>query len=155
MRRLSRACAVALVALALMFSSSTVPAQAASGPDGSYAGAEVPPEPNALDALDIRFKVAKDGRKVKSWLVTMNVICGLDVRLISQSMPTMKIRKNGRFHGLFTGTHDNGTEYRIEVGGKLVAKKRRVKDGTLSYQVGSCRRGTGDPLRWAAKRTGR
>lgn len=160
MRRLSRALAVAFVALTLLltsFTSSPVPARAASGPDGSYTAAEVPTEPNPLDRLDIRFKVAKNGRKVKSWLITMNVICGLDVRLVQQTMPTMKVKKNGRFGSVFAGTQDNGTTYRIEVEGKLVAKKRKVKDGTLSYQVGSCRRGTdpANPLRWAGSRTGR
>ncbi|MBM0125434.1 hypothetical protein [Pimelobacter simplex] len=157
MRRLSRALAVAFVALAVLLTSSPAPAQAAPDPDGSYAAAEVPTEPNPLDRLDIRFKVAKDGRKVKGWLVTMNVVCGLDVRLVQQTMPTMKVRRNGRFASVFAGTQDNGTPYRIEVAGKLVAKKRKVTDGTLSYQVGTCRRGTDptNPLRWTGKRTGR
>lgn len=156
MRRLSRALAVAVVALAVLFTASPAPAQAAAGPDGSYTAGETPTEPNPLDRLDIRFKVAKNGRKVKGWLVTMNVVCGLDVKLVQQTMPTMKVKKNGRFSGVFAGTQDNGTSYHIEVGGKLIAKKRKVKDGTLSYEVGSCRRGTdpASPLRWAGRRTG-
>ncbi|MBM7515056.1 hypothetical protein [Nocardioides nitrophenolicus] len=157
MRRLSRALAVAFVALAVLFTASPTPAQAAAEPDGSYTAAETPTEPNGLDRLEIRFQVAKNGRKVKGWLVTMNVVCGLDVRLIQQTMPTMKVKKSGRFGSVFAGTQPDGTTYRIEVGGKLVAKKRKVKDGTLSYQVGLCRRGTdpANPLRWAGRRTGR
>ncbi|MDQ6526785.1 hypothetical protein RB608_24395 [Nocardioides sp. LHD-245] len=159
MRLLSRAVAVALLAIALLVTSSPAPVQAASapkGPGGSYAGAETPTEPNPLDRLEIDFQVTKNGRKVKNWLVTMNVICGLDVKLIAQSMPTMKVKPNGRFHGLFEGVQD-GTAYRVEVGGKLVAKKRKVTQGTLAYKVGVCQRGTvaGNPLDWTAKRTGR
>jgi hypothetical protein len=147
------------LAVALMVTSSPAPvhaASAATGPGGSYAGAETPTEPNPLDRLEIGFDVTKNGRKVKHWLVTMNVICGLDVKLISQSMPTMKVKRSGRFRGLFEGVQD-GTAYRVEVGGKLVAKKRKVTQGTLAYKVGSCQRGNvaGDPLDWTAKRTGR
>jgi len=153
---------VVFVALALLFSSSATPVRAAAGPKGpggTYAGAEVPPPDNPIDAVDISFKVSKNGRKIKNWLVTMNVICvsyPAYVELISQSMPTMKVKRNGRFHGVFSGTTD-GTEFRVEVGGRLVAKKNKVTAGTLSYEVGVCQRGNdeGKPLRWTAKRTGR
>ena len=49
----------------------------------------------------------------------------------------------------------DGTDARIEVGGRLVGQT--VQGGTLSYEVGVCSRGDepGDPLRWAARRTGR
>ncbi|GAA1536584.1 hypothetical protein [Nocardioides humi] len=166
MRPLSRAVAVAFLAVALLVTSSPAPVHAAGsvvaerakpkGPGGTYTGAETPTEPNPLDRLEIGFEVSKNGRKIKKWLVTMNVICGLDVRLIAQSMPTMKVKRNGRFHSVYAGTLD-GTDYRVEVGGKLVAKKRKVKQGTLSYEVGWCQRGNdaGNPLRWKAKRTGR
>ncbi len=162
MRPLSRAVAVAFLAVALLCSSSATPVHAAAGPKGpggTYAGAEVPAPDNPIDAVDISFKVSKNGRKIQNWLVTMNVICVSYppyVQLISQSMPTMKVKRNGRFHGVFAGTQD-GTEYHVEVGGRLVAKKNKVKAGTLSYEVGVCQRGNdaGDPLRWTAKRTGR
>lgn len=162
MRRLSGAFAVAIVALALLLTTFSSPVHAAAkpkGPGGTYSGAEVPPPDNPIDAVQITFKVSKDGRKIKGWQVTMNVGCvsyPIYVELISQTMPTMKVKKNGRFHGVVAGTTD-GTEYRVEVGGKLVAEKRKVTGGTLSYEAGVCQRGNdpGNPLRWTAKRTGR
>jgi hypothetical protein len=153
--------ALAAVALALtLVGSSTVASSAAPtrDPDGKYDGGEVPPPDNVVDQVFISFDVAGNGRKIKRWVVTMNVVCvtyPVSVELISQPMPTMKVKKNGRFHEVFTHTTDDGTEARIEVGGKLVGTK--VKDGTLSYEVGVCSRGDepGDPLRWTARRTGR
>ncbi|WGX99366.1 hypothetical protein [Nocardioides sp. L-11A] len=165
MRSVSRALVVGCATLALLLTSAPAPTGAAvgsvagsapKGPGGSYAGAETPTEPNPLDRLEIDFEVTENGRKVKNWQVLMNVVCGLDVRTIVQPMATMKVKKNGRFHGVDAGVY-NGTEYRVEVSGKLVAKKRKVKAGTLSYKVGWCQRGTGPsgPLDWTAKRTGR
>ena len=159
MRFGARALAAAFSALVLVGSThvAVTAAPPAKDPDGSYDGGEVPPPDNVVDQVFISFKVTGDGRKIKRWIVTMNVVCvtyPVSVELISQPMPTMKVKKNGRFHKVFTHTSD-GTDARIEVGGRLVG--RTVKDGTLSYEVGVCSRGDepGDPLRWTAKRTAR
>lgn len=170
MRATTRALAVLVLSLGLLLTASPTPVHAAGAtgssaavaeraktkdPDGTYRGAETPTEPNGLDRLQIKFKVAKNGRAIKKWIVTMNVICGTDVRLIVQSMPTMKVKRTGRFNRVYAGTLANGTEYRLQVTGKLLAKKRKVTQGTLSYKVGSCHRGTYTPLRWAGKRVSR
>lgn len=169
MRAIARALTVLLLALGLLLTASPTPVHAAGtpgsvavaerakakSPDGTYRGAETPTEPNPLDRLEIKFKVAKNGRVIKKWIVTMNVICGLDVRLIAQSMPTMKVKENGRFNRVYAGTLANGTQYRLQATGKLVAKKRKVTQGTFSYKVGACQRGTSTPLRWAGKRVSR
>jgi hypothetical protein len=152
--------ALAAVALALTLVGSGHVATSAApprDPDGKYDGGEVPPPDNAIDQVFITFKVSNNGTKIKKWLVTMSVVCvtyPVSVEVISQSMPTMKVKKNGRFHKVFETTVD-GSDARIEVGGKLVGTK--VKDGILSYEVGVCARGDepDDPLRWTAKRTGR
>jgi hypothetical protein len=170
MRLMSRAAAAVLLSSTLVGGSvtegfgqpggvegSTVEKPRPKDPDGSYEGGEVPPEDNAYDSVAVSFDVTADGGKIKHWLVMMNVVCvtyPVSVELISQPMPTMKVKKNGRFHEVFTHTYD-GTGARIEVGGRLVG--RTVKDGTLSYEVGVCARGDepGKPIRWAGRRTGR
>jgi hypothetical protein len=160
MRLGARALAAALCSVVLVGTSHVAAPAAAKpvkDPDGKYSGEEVPPPDNAIDQVFITFKVTGDGRKIKNWIVTMNVVCvsyPVYVEAISQSMPTMKVKKNGRFHKVFETTVD-GSEARIEVGGKLVGTK--VKDGILSYEVGVCQRGNdpGDPMRWTAKRTKR
>jgi hypothetical protein len=160
MRLGTRALVAALCSLVLVGTPHvTGPAAAkeVNDPDGKYSGGEVPPPDNAIDRVFITFKVTGDGRKIKKWVVTMNVVCvsyPVYVETISQPMPTMRIKKNGRFHKVFETTVD-GSEARIEVGGKLVGAK--VKDGILSYEVGICQRGNdpGDPMRWKAKRTQR
>lgn len=172
MSPLTRALAVALLALALVLTSSPAPVHAVGtttslpadraqsrGPGGSYEGSETPAATSAVDKLYIRFKVTRDGRRIKKWVVTMSAICASYppyVQVVVQSMPTMKVKRNGRFRGLFAGTRD-GTEYRVAVTGKLNAKKRKVTQGTLSYKVGACQRGNqpGYPLRWTGRRTGR
>ena len=149
--------ALAAVVLALTLVGSTHVATSAAppkDPDGKYAGGEVPPPDNAIDQVFITFKVSNNGTKIKKWLVTMSVVCvtyPAYVEVITQSMPTMKVKKNGRFHKVFETTVD-GSDARIEVGGRLVGTK--VKDGILSYEVGVCQRGNdpGDPMHWIAKR---
>ena len=122
-------------------------------------GREVPAADDIRDAVFISFVVVRDGRKVKKWVVTMNVVCTtypLSVELISQPMNPMRVNaRTGKIRDLVKGTTDDGTEYRVEVTGKLVGRK--VKNGTLSYEVGLCQRGDdpGDPLRWKAARIGR
>lgn len=161
MTRTARALLALPTALALTLSLHA-PADAArkpKNPDGSYEGNEVPAPDNALDQVFISFDVKGKGRKVKDFVVTMNVVCTtypLSVELITQPMGTMRIDpRTGKFRDLVQGTTDDGTEYRVEVTGRL--KGRTVKQGTLSYDVGLCARGDdpGEPLRWEAQRTGR
>jgi len=167
--RISRVVAAALLSCAFVGGSvpevfgqpggvegSTLEKPRPKNPDGSYEGGEVPPEDDAYNSVAISFDVTAKGRKIKHWQVVMNVVCvtyPVSVELIAQPMPTMKVKKSGRFHEVFTAS-DDGTDARIEVSGKLVG--RTVQDGTLSYEVGLCARGDepGDPIRWTAERTG-
>jgi hypothetical protein len=159
--RTARALLALLTALALTLSLHA-PADAArkpKSPDGSYEGNVVPAPDNALDQVFISFDVARKGRKVKNFVVTMNVICVSypynDIELVTQPMNDMRINERGKFRDVVEGTTDDGSEYRIEVTGRL--KGRAVKQGTLSYEAGVCVRGNtpGDPLQWEAQRTGR
>lgn len=162
MTRTARALLALLTALALTLSLHA-PADAArkpKNPDGSYEGNVVPAPDNALDQVFISFDVARKGRKVKNFVVTMNVICVSypynDVELVTQPMNDMRINpRTGRFRDVVAGATDDGSDYRIEVTGKL--KGRKVVQGTLSYEAGVCVRGNtpGDPLDWEAQRTGR
>ena len=128
-------------------------------PDGSYEGNAVPTPDAALDQIYVSFDVKGDGRKIKDFVVTMNVVCTtypLSVEMVTQPMNPMKVdRKKGTFRDLVVGALDDGTEYRVEVTGRL--KNRKVTQGTISYEVGVCQRGNdpGDPLRWGAERVGR
>lgn len=153
---------VALLAVLALAVSLQAPADAKprqKDPDGSYEGNEVPAPEAPLDQVYISFDVKGDGRKIKDFVVTMNVVCTtypLSVELISQPMNPMRVdTKKGTFRDLVVGATEDGTEYRVEVTGRLVGRK--VTGGTLSYEVGVCQRGNdpGDPLRWGAARVGR
>ena len=159
MLRPARALA-ALVTAAALALSLQAPADAKpkpKDPDGSYEGNEVPAPDNALDQVFISFKVKGNGKKIKDFVVTMNVVCTtypLSVELITQPMNPMKVNKRtGKFRDVVAGATDDGSEYRVEVTGRL--KKTKVVDGTLSYEVGVCSRGNdpGDPMLWGASRT--
>lgn len=106
---------------------------AAAGPDGRYRGQLV--ADNVVDSGPVFFDVRGDGKRITGWRVTMNVTCAslpVRVELITQTMPAMTVRANGRFRRVFTGPVD-GMEARIEVSGRLAG--RRVIDGKIDYDV--------------------
>jgi hypothetical protein len=124
-------------------------------PDGAYEGKGTNVGNLELDQVDIEFDVAGNGSKVKSWVVRMNAICAVfpgpvELQFVTQPMPGMKIKKDGRFRGIFKREIDDEPA-EIEVTGRL--KGTKVKQGTLSYRVGACYRGEEVPVRWEATRT--
>jgi hypothetical protein len=146
-----RAFTAGLLALALAVAG-TGAAVAAKDPDGPYEGRGTNVGNAALDQVAIDLDVAKDGTKIRNWVVRMNVICvvhpNIEVQFTTQPMPTMKVNRKGRFRRVFEAQVD-GSEARIEVAGKLAG--RTIKGGTLSYRVGGCYRGEETPIRWTAK----
>ncbi|MEV4420722.1 hypothetical protein AB0L40_12210 [Patulibacter sp. NPDC049589] len=110
-------------------------ALAASDPDGKYRGALT--ADNVVDGGPVNFDVASNGTRIKRWRVTMNVTCAsypVKVELITQTMPTMKVARNGTFRSVFTGPVQKIDDVRIVVSGRL--KGRRVTQGRISYDVG-------------------
>lgn len=110
--------------------------------DGRYRGQLV--ADNVVDSGVVAFDARRDGRRITGWRVTMNVTCAsypVRVELITQTMPAMKVRPDGRFRSVFRGPVD-GMEARIVVTGRL--ERSRVVGGTIDYEVefrtGTCRR---------------
>jgi len=130
------------------------PALAGAGKaqNGLYSGASTN-TPSGADEVKIKFRVAKGGTRIKKWKTELIVHCpALGFHpLIHVPMPTMKVKRNGRFSTEVPS--EPGLPGKIKVRGKLVAK--RVKEGTFSYQSRVCQRGVPEPIRWKAKRVRR
>jgi hypothetical protein len=153
---------VLLVVLALLVGSAAAPAEAGSHSSryssGHYVGTETPEQPNGFDDIVFTFDVrTKGGRvRIRNFTMAMNVVCSgypLYTEYVVQPMNTMRVSKrSGRFHDTVSGTTENGSSYKVKVAGRLKGKK--VKGGTMSYDVGICQRGTGDdgPVRWVARK---
>lgn len=151
-----------LVALPLGLTASGSSAQAAPAErrpaSGHYVGTEVPEQPNGFDDIVFNFDVRTKGRRttIRKFTIAMNVVCSgypLYTDYVVQPMHTMRVNpRTGRFRDVVRGTTDGGTTYRVAVAGILRGKK--VKRGTMSYDVGVCQRGTGDdgPVRWVARK---
>jgi hypothetical protein len=126
---------------------------------GHYVGTEVPEQANGFDDIVYDFDVKAGAGKIKDFTISMNVVCSgfpLYTEYVVQPMNTMKVNpRTGKFRDVVTGTTDSGTSYSVAVAGTL--RGRTVKNGTMSYDVGVCQRGTGDdgPEVWKAKRTGK
>ena len=155
--------AVAVVPAALLaLAASALPGLAPSvqaapkDPDGHYAGTETPEEANGLDDVVLTFDVKGNGRKIKDFTIAMNVVCSgypLYVEYVVQPMDDMRVNpRTGRFRDVVEGATEGGTGYRVEVAGRLRGTK--VRQGTMSYDVGICQRGTGDegPVEWKGSR---
>jgi hypothetical protein len=151
-----------LVVMAVALSSVAAPAEAkAHKPKfstGHYVGTETPEQPNGFDDIVFNFDVKKQGKRVtiRRFTIAMNVVCSgypVYTEYVVQPMHTMRVSsRTGRFHDTVTGTTEGGTGYTVKVAGRL--KGKRVQNGTLSYDVGICQRGTGDdgPVRWVARK---
>jgi hypothetical protein len=128
-------------------------------PDGRYVGTEVPEQRLAFDDIVFDFKVKRNGRRITDFSIEMNVVCSgypLYTEYVLQPMHDMTVGpRTGRFKDVVAGTTEGGTDYRVKVAGFL--KGTQVRQGTLSYDVGICQRGTGDdgPVRWKARRESR
>lgn len=121
--------------------------------DGRYRGVSTNTAGGA-DKVKIRFRVAKGGNRIKNWKAKLIVHCPIlfpPAQLIEVPMPTMKVKRNGRFRKSVRS--EPGQPGRIKVRGKLVRK--RVKRGRFSYQSRVCQRGVPDPIRWKARRVRR
>jgi hypothetical protein len=151
-----------LVVSALVVGSAGAPAEAkARKPKistGHYVGTETPEQPNGFDDIVYHFDVRKKRGKltVRNFTIAMNVVCSgfpLYTEYVVQPMHTMRVSsRTGRFRDTVRGTTEGGTAYTVKVAGTL--KGKRVKGGTMSYDVGVCQRGTGDdgPQRWVARK---
>jgi len=140
--------------VAVLVAGLMIPALAGAGPgqNGLYKG-EATNVDSGADEVEIEFRVAKGGTRIKKWTAQFLAVCpGLIpiAQLINQPMPTIKVNRKGRFRKVLKGEPE-GLKTRIEVSGNL--KGSTVKKGKLSYKVGLCRRGSVDkPVRWKAKR---
>lgn len=104
-------------------------------PDGAYRGRLA--AGNIVDSGFIGFKVSGDGRRIGGWKVTMNVVCAslpVRVEVVTQTMPTMKVAKDGRFRSVYTGPVKDADGVRIVVSGRLNGTK--VTGGKVDYRVG-------------------
>lgn len=129
-----RSTVVAAIAAALILLASGA-ASAAAGPGGRYRGELV--ADTTVDAGFVHFAVSRDGRKITGWRVTMNVVCAslpVRVELITQTMPTMTVGRDGRFRGVYTRPVRDVRDVRIVVSGRLVGT--RVRGGKVDYDVG-------------------
>lgn len=118
-------------------------APASAAPAGKYRGRLV--ADNVVDSGFVHFTVARDGRTLKSWRVTMNVVCAaipVRVELITQTMPRMTIAGDGRFRSVYTRPVRGASRVRIAVSGRF--RGSRVTGGKIDYDVafstGTCTR---------------
>ena len=151
-----------VIASALVVGSVGAPAEATARKPkistGHYVGSENPEQPNGFDAIVFTFDVKKKRKRytVRNFTIAMNVVCSglpLYTEYVVQPMHTMKVNsRNGRFRDTVKGTTDGGTTYTVKVSGRLSGK--RVKSGSMSYDVGVCQRGTGDdgPVAWVGRK---
>lgn len=130
-RRRSAAAAALAAALVLFLAGSA----GAAAPDGRYRGRLV--ADNVVDSGTIHFTVARGGRRVNGWRVTMNVVCAslpVRVELITQTMPSMTVGRDGRFRSVYTRPVEGVSDVRIAVSGRLSGT--RVTNGKIDYDVG-------------------
>lgn len=131
--RSSSAVAAVIAALVLLASGSAGATRV--DPDGRYRGQLV--ADNVVDSGTVHFTVARDGRRITSWRVTMNVVCAslpVRVELITQTMPAMTVGRDGRFRGVYTKPVRGVSDVRIAVNGRLAGT--RVSGGRIDYDVG-------------------
>ncbi|ADB48862.1 hypothetical protein [Conexibacter woesei] len=130
-RRSSSAVAALAAALVLF----AVGSAGAAAPDGRYRGRLV--ADNVVDSGTIHFTVSRGGRRISGWRVTMNVVCAslpVRVELITQTMPSMTVGRDGRFRSVYTRPVRGVSDVRIAVSGRLTGA--RVTSGKIDYDVG-------------------
>lgn len=149
-RSSARSAVAALALAAALGGLSAGPASGATA--GRYRGRLV--ADNVVDSGVVHFSVARDGRRLRSWRVTTNVVCAsfpVRVELITQTMPAMTIARDGRFRSVYTRPVRGASRVRIAVSGRF--RGTRVTGGKIDYDVafstGTCTR----KADWSATRS--
>lgn len=145
-RRAAPFAVAAVIALAVALSSGPPAAGGARAPDGAYRGEVTTGGAQAK----VRLRIAENGRKLKAFKLDpgLIVICGgapFRLELHPVVAPAVRIKRNGRFKRTFDKV--KGAEIKLE--GRLLRRKGKIRDGSLTYQVGGCASKTVD---WEAKR---
>jgi hypothetical protein len=132
----------ALTLLVVLLAWGAVPAIAGGDPDGSYRG-ELTDEDGTRYG-EVRFKVAKDGRRIKKFRALPLAVCvnpdgigGIEVVEVPFVFSKVKVKRNGRFAKSETVFADppSDSSQTYELAGRL--KNRRVRDGSVVLE-GRC-----------------
>ena len=118
-------------------------------PDGRYAG-RLLKENGKASETKIKMRVTKDGRRIRKLSTTTVAFCigptiyDNHIAILTVYIPTIKVRRNGRFKG--TSKPSEGTEFKYK--GRRVG--RRVR-GEIDVRVVNCF----SDEKFRAKRVGR
>jgi hypothetical protein len=121
----------------------------ASAQDGHWSGRLE----GGSKAAKVSFEVARDGHRIKHFRTTVAAFCvGPSIEtnriaILVVSVPSARVRSNGRFSTVYEPNGEDGGEYRIS--GRL--KGTRVRDGRVSVNVSTC----GGREEWTARRASR